>query len=170
MHGWGLGMVEHLVPGLGSSVTENEIMSQQYNYQHHKYVISQRAVQKYSKRTSAIVSGSRVEPLCQISATALLSQWNNIFCLAHWCPQVLTALTIGEQFLPQNRFDYLGWRPMSLDPPTRPKGTPAFWPWGISIEIHFVHWVSRIKEDPGQPGRKSCHHSMSSWALRDMGM
>ena len=54
-----------------------------------------------------MVPGSHVEPLRQISTTALLSQWNNIFCLAHWWPHVLKKLTMANSSF--HKIDWTAW-------------------------------------------------------------
>lgn len=121
---------------------------------------------KYSKQTSAMVSGSCMEPLRQMLTTGL-SQWNDIFCLAHWWPKVLSALTI-----PSTRSAWLsGLVTNNLESVDHTKRHPSLLTLGHHYRCELVvHWVSRIKEDPSQLDRKSCHHSMSSWASQDMWM
>ena len=94
IHGWDQEMAEPLELELENGVSENGTERQQYSYcywnmrcYYINIIASSTKIQQANQ-----CHGSRVtcRALTQISTTALLSQWNNIFCLAHCWPHVLT--------------------------------------------------------------------------------
>ena len=119
---------------------------------------------KYSMRTDVIVSGSHIEPLRQMSISAVWSQWNNIFCLVHrWPLDRQWHRTLFKQTENQtNGIAAIGHSRRHAPQSSLPEASVY-----SCKSLLGVQWVSStvcIKNIPDHLGRNSSHKARSRWA------